>query len=174
MRERLRYYELMFIISPLHSNEDEVSAIIQRIQQSIEAAGGEVSSINHSHPWGRRKLAYPIRAYAGGEASRRNFTEGYYVLMHFTLASVNVIEVDRTLKLTDAILRFLITSIEEPRDEDEDEDKDEDKDENDDTLDETGNGHEPEHNEDRHDDEKENHTDQETNNAEEHEQNDVE
>jgi small subunit ribosomal protein S6 len=168
MRERLRYYELMFIISPLHSNEDEVSAIIQRIQQSIEAAGGEVSSINHSHPWGRRKLAYPIRAYAGGEASRRNFTEGYYVLMHFTLASVNVIEVDRTLKLTDAILRFLITSIEEPRDEDEDED------ENDDTLDETGNGHEPEHNEDRHDDEKENHTDQETNNAEEHEQNDVE
>jgi len=163
MRERLRYYELMFIISPLHSNEDEVSALIQRIQQSIEAAGGEVSSINHSHPWGRRKLAYPIRAYAGGEASRRNFTEGYYVLMHFTLASVNVIEVDRTLKLTDAILRFLITSVEEPKDEDEDED------ENDDTLDETGNGHEPEHNEDRHDDEKENHTDQETNNAEEHE-----
>lgn len=118
MRERPRTYELMFIISPLHSSEEEVSAIIERIQQSIEAAGGEVSSINHAHPWGRRKLAYPIRAYAGGEASRRNFTEGYYVLMHFTLASAHVIEVDRTLKLTDPILRYLITSVEETRDHD--------------------------------------------------------
>jgi small subunit ribosomal protein S6 len=103
----------MFIISPMHSSEDDVAAIVQRIQQSIEAEGGEVTSINHNAPWGRRKLAYPIRAYAGGEASRRSFTDGFYVLMHFSLSSVKVNALEYTIKYTDSILRHLITIVDE-------------------------------------------------------------
>lgn len=112
MRERWRDYELVFIISPLHANDDDVAAIIQRVQQTIEAEGGSVTTINHNPPWGRRKLAYPIRAYAGGEASRRSFSEGFYVLMHFGLFASRVAEVERTLKLTDSILRYLVTVVE--------------------------------------------------------------
>lgn len=112
MRERRRDYELMVIISPLQANEEGVKAAVERIKQSIEAAGGEMSAVNHSAPWGRRKLAYPIREYAGGEASRRNFTEGYYVLIHFSLSAAKVAEVERTIKFTDAIMRHLITVIE--------------------------------------------------------------
>lgn len=111
MRERRREYELMFIISPLHSSEEEINSIVERISQTIDANGGAVSSVEHSAPWGRRKLAYPIREYAGGEASRRNFTEGYYVLMHFTLLTDRVSEVERTLRLTDSVLRHLVTLV---------------------------------------------------------------
>ena len=112
MRERRRDYELMFIISPLRSSEDEITATITRVQQTITAAGGEVTNTDHTPPWGRRKFAYPIRDYAEGEASRRAFNEGYYVLVHFSLPAARVPEVERTLKLSDAILRYLLTLIE--------------------------------------------------------------
>jgi len=112
VRERWRDYELVFIISPLHSSDDDVATIIQRIQQTIETEGGSVTTVNHNPPWGRRKLAYPIRAYAGGEASRRSFSEGFYVLLQFRLFASRVVELERTLKLTDSILRYLITVVE--------------------------------------------------------------
>jgi small subunit ribosomal protein S6 len=102
----------MFIISPLHASDDEVAAIIQRIEQSIEDAEGEVTSVNHRPPWGRRKFAYPIRAYAGGEASRRSFTDGFYVLMHFTVPASKIQDIEYTIKFMDAILRHLITIVE--------------------------------------------------------------
>ncbi len=113
MRERRRNYELMIIISPLHSNEEGVAATVERISNSIVNAGGEVTGVNQNPPWGRRKLAYPIREYASGEASRRNFTEGYYVLLTFNLAAAKVSEVERTLKLTDSVMRHLITLVEQ-------------------------------------------------------------
>ena len=113
MRERRRDYEMVFIISPLSANEEGIAATVDRLRSSIESNGGQVTSVNQSAPWGRRKLAYPIREYVSGEASRRNFAEGYYVLMTFTLSAARVIELERTIKLTDTILRHLITLIEQ-------------------------------------------------------------
>lgn len=112
MRERRRDYELMFIISPLRSSEEDIAATIGRVQQSITNAGGEVITIDHTPPWGRRKFAYPIREYAEGEASRRSFNEGYYVLLHFKLSSTRIPDVERTLKLSDSIIRYLLTLVE--------------------------------------------------------------
>lgn len=111
MRERRRDYELMFIISPLRSSEEQIAATIDRVQQAITAAGGEVTNIDHAPPWGRRKFAYPIREYAEGEASRRSFTEGYYVLCHFNLPAARVTDVERAIKLNDAVLRYLLTLV---------------------------------------------------------------
>lgn len=111
MRERRRDYELMFIISPLRSSEEEIANTISRVHQAITAAGGTVTNTEQTPPWGRRKFAYPIREYAEGEASRRAFTEGFYVLCHFNLATTNVPEVERALKLNDAILRYLLTLV---------------------------------------------------------------
>lgn len=111
MRERRRDYELMYIISPLRTTEEEIGATINRVAQAITSQGGEVTATAHSAPWGRRKFAYPIREYAEGEASRRVFNEGYYVLAHFTLATDKIAEVERSLKLTDAVLRYLLTLV---------------------------------------------------------------
>ena len=140
MRERRRDYELMFIVSPLRASEEEITNTINRVRQAITAAGGEVTNVDHSAPWGRRKFAYPIREYAEGEASRRPFTEGYYVLCHFNLPTGQITTFERSLKLNDAILRYLMTLVETKaqlapqaagaaagRAEDEGEDEDEDE-----------------------------------------------
>ena len=114
MRERRRDYELLFIVSPLRSSEDEIANAINRVRQSIAGAGGEMTDVDQSPPWGRRKFAYPIREYAEGEASRRPFNEGIYVLCHFNLASTRIPEIERALKLNDSVLRYLMTLV-DPR-----------------------------------------------------------
>lgn len=139
MRARQRDYELMFIVSPLRSSEEDITNTINRIQQVITNAGGQVTGVDQTPPWGRRKFAYPIRKYAEGEASRRAFTEGYYALIHFSLLTSQIPEIERALKLNDAVLRHLLLlaehkaaapvlasvdsaeSFEEDSDEDEDE-----------------------------------------------------
>ena len=114
MRERRRDYELLFIVSPLRSSEDEIANTVNRVRQSIAGAGGEMTDVDQSPPWGRRKFAYPIREYAEGEPSRRPFNEGIYVLCHFNLASTRIPEVERALKLNDSVLRYLLTLV-DPR-----------------------------------------------------------
>jgi small subunit ribosomal protein S6 len=111
MRERRRDYELLFIISPLRSSEEEITSAINRVRQSITAVGGEVTSVDQSVPWGRRKFVYPIREYAEGEASRRPFNEGFYVLCHFSLSTSQIPAIERALKLNDAVLRYLLTLV---------------------------------------------------------------
>ena len=111
MRERQRDYELMVVLSPLRSSEEDVNALVSRIQQGLNTLGGDVTAVEHSAPWGRRKLAYPIRRYAEGEASRRSFTEGYYVLMQFQLSTTQINELERQLKLNDSVIRHLITLV---------------------------------------------------------------
>jgi small subunit ribosomal protein S6 len=111
MRERRRDYELMFIISPLRASEEDITATITRVHQAVATAGGAVTNTDQGPPWGRRKFAYPIREYAEGEASRRAFSEGYYVLCHFNLPAANIPDVERSLKLNDAVLRYLLTLV---------------------------------------------------------------
>jgi small subunit ribosomal protein S6 len=111
MRERRRDYELLFILSPLRASEEEIATTIDRLSQTIRNLGGEVVDVNHAAPWGRRKFAYPIRAYAEGEASRRVFTEGYYILVHFKLATNQIGEFERPLKLNDAVMRYMLTLV---------------------------------------------------------------
>src|SRR5262245_8299379 len=111
MRERRRDYELMFIISPLRSSEEDITTTISRVHQAITANSGQVANTDQGAPWGRRKFAYPIREYAEGEASRRAFTEGFYVLCHFSLPAARIPDLERALKLNDAILRYLLTLV---------------------------------------------------------------
>lgn len=112
MRERRRNYELLFIIPPIRIGDEEIGNAIERVAQTIANLGGTVTEINHAPPWGRRKFAYPIRAYVEGEASRRVFTEGYYVLVHFQMATDRIAELERLLKLNDSVLRYMLTLIE--------------------------------------------------------------
>jgi ribosomal protein S6 len=102
----------MIIISPLHSDDESATTIINRIRETVEAAHGEMLSVQHGAPWGRRKFAYPIRAYAGGESSRRVFNEGFYVLMNIALPTSQVAGIERAIKLIDPILRYLLILVE--------------------------------------------------------------
>jgi small subunit ribosomal protein S6 len=55
--------------------------------------------VNEIEEWGKRKLAYLINDKA----------EGYYVLVKFTSGPEFPQELDRILKITDGVMRSLIT-----------------------------------------------------------------
>lgn len=112
MRDRKRDYELLFIVSPMRSSEDEIAATIERVSQQIANVGGSVSNVHQNSPWGRRKFAYPLREYAEGEASRRVFSEGYYVLVSCSLPTVQIRELERLFKLNESVLRYMLTQVE--------------------------------------------------------------
>jgi small subunit ribosomal protein S6 len=114
VRERIREYELMMIVSTLNAGEPEIQGAVDRVQRAISDGGGSVTNVDSGPPWGRRKLAYPIREFVEGEPYRRVFNEGFYVLVHFNLGASHVTEIERSLKLNDAVLRHLLTQV-DPR-----------------------------------------------------------
>lgn len=89
-------YELMYIID-LDKGEEEIAAIVEKFKALIEANG----TLNELEEWGKRKLAYLIN----------DKPEGYYVLAKFTSAPDFPAELDRVLKITDGVMRSLITLI---------------------------------------------------------------
>lgn len=94
----MRSYEMMTVLRPDLGGEDDFNTFIATLHGYITAQGGEISNVDHNTPWGRRKLAYPIEDY----------TEGFYVLSHFTLEPDRVLDVERNLKLATPILRYLL------------------------------------------------------------------
>ena len=93
----LRDYELMFIISP-EVVENDLSGVIERVSQSVNRAGGEVAG---AQPWGRRRLTYPIR----------HFREGSYVLMRLKLDPKQMTPLERSLALTEEVIRHLLVRL---------------------------------------------------------------
>ena len=62
---------------------------------------GENGEISKTDEWGKRRLAYPIQ----------DFTEGYYVYVSFQSKPDFPAELDRIYKITDAIIRSIIVSL---------------------------------------------------------------
>lgn len=87
-------YETMVVFS-MTNGEDAVKALVEKFKGMI-AAAGTVDSVDE---WGKRKLAYPIN----------DETEGYYVLYTYTCEPGFPAELDRVFKITDGVLRSLIT-----------------------------------------------------------------
>ena len=94
-------YELVYIINTA-IEEDPRKELIARFNGMIEQNGGTVDSVDE---WGKRRLAYPIN----------DMPEGYYVLVHYTAEPTVPKEIERNLGITDGILRYLTTRIEEKR-----------------------------------------------------------
>ncbi len=94
----MKDYELMVIIDPTTPDE-EIPNVLEAIKQNIAAHGGEAGEPDTSPPWGRRRLAYPIRKH----------NEGFYAVLRFRLSPSESRNLDRDLKLNDRIMRFLIT-----------------------------------------------------------------
>jgi small subunit ribosomal protein S6 len=94
----MRSYELMCILRPDLGGEEQLNAQLDRLQGFIKDQGGSVSDVDHAAPWGRRKLGYEIA----------DQQEGYYVLTHFELNPERCDELERNLKLTEPIIRYLL------------------------------------------------------------------
>lgn len=95
----MRTYELVFIAQP-DLDEEHLNALVEHVQQVITTHGGQVVKLEQM---GRRKLAYPIK-------KRR---EGHYVLIHAGLERPAIAELERDLKLSEDVLRYLLFRLDE-------------------------------------------------------------
>lgn len=100
--QRVRDYELMVVFHPDLSDED-LAGQVSAVEGMITGQGGEIRLINQELPWGRRRLAYPIRH------GSRDLRDGIYVLYYFTSVSTALTEVERDIKLDDQVIRYLLT-----------------------------------------------------------------
>jgi len=100
-----RKYELMTILHP-EVAEESLQGELDRISGFIAGAGGELFETLQDSPWGRRRLAYPIRS--GG----RDVRDGYYTVWRFTLSPTQVGNLERELKLDTQLIRYIVLSWE--------------------------------------------------------------
>lgn len=90
----MREYEVAFIAQP-DLDEASLNSLIEKAKGWITAGNGEVVKVD---TWGRRKLAYPIRKQS----------EGQYVFITANLAPTATREIERSMRFTEQILRFLV------------------------------------------------------------------
>ena len=94
----MREYEAIFILAPT-LDEEHTQAIIDSLRQAAEERGAEVANVDR---WGRRRLAYPVKKH----------TDGQYVI--FTLladSNVALRELERRVRVSDSIIRFLAIRV---------------------------------------------------------------
>jgi small subunit ribosomal protein S6 len=96
-----RKYELMTILHP-EVSEEALPGELERISGFIAGAGGEILETLQDSPWGRRRLAYPIRS--GG----RDVRDGYYTVWRFSIAPHRVDDLERDLKLDTQLIRYIV------------------------------------------------------------------
>ena len=90
----MRNYECMFILKP-DMEEEAIQLALDRYTAIVTDGEGEMVSVDK---WGKRRLAYEIK----------DLFEGYYVLMNFKSEPPVVKELDRVMKISDDMLRFMI------------------------------------------------------------------
>ena len=94
-----RTYELMFIVRPDMPEEDQ-DKLISNLENQDTAAGGSVKSVERM---GKRRLAYLVRG----------FQDGIYVLMALEGEGALVKEVERRLRVTEPVIKFLTVRVDE-------------------------------------------------------------
>ena len=99
----MRTYELLFIVAPTESDE-AVDALVEQLRTVAQDRGATVAKVDKM---GRRKLAYPIRV------SPTTYTDGNYVVMTLEGSGAEIAELERRLRVTESVIRYLTVRIDE-------------------------------------------------------------
>jgi small subunit ribosomal protein S6 len=94
-----RTYELMFIVRPDMTDED-LEKLISTLQSVVPSSGGTVKSVEKM---GKRRLAYTVR----------RFNDGIYVLMIVEGGGPVIHELERRLRVTEPVIKFLTVRVDE-------------------------------------------------------------
>jgi len=94
-----RVYEVMFIVRP-DVVEEEVDKLIAGFSTNVTNGGGVIKTVEKM---GRRKLAYMVR----------KFNDGNYVLLTIEAGGPVVLELERRLRVTEPVIKFLTVRIDE-------------------------------------------------------------
>jgi len=94
-----RTYELMFIVRPDMTDED-LEKLISTLQSVVPTSGGTVKSVEKM---GKRRLAYTVG----------RFNDGIYVLMIVEGGGPVIHELERRLRVTEPVIKFLTVRVDE-------------------------------------------------------------
>jgi small subunit ribosomal protein S6 len=94
-----RVYEVMFIVRP-DAAEEDIDKLIAGFSATVTGGGGTVKSVEKM---GRRKLAYLVR----------KFNDGNYVLLTVEAGGPVVLELERRLRVTEQVIKFITVRIDE-------------------------------------------------------------
>lgn len=92
-----RTYELMFIVRPDMVDED-LDKLISNLESTVTSAAGTVKNVERM---GKRRLAYTVR----------KFREGIYILLTIEGGGSVIHEVERRLRVTEPVIKFLTVRI---------------------------------------------------------------
>ena len=95
----MHQYELMVLLDPT-VEEKTVAPSLDKFLNVIRNGEGTVDKVDI---WGRRRLAYEIN----------KKTEAIYAVLSLTAKSADIVELDRQLKLSEAVLRTKVLRAEE-------------------------------------------------------------
>lgn len=95
----MHQYELMVILDP-EIDERTVAPSLDKFLNVVRNDGGTIDKVD---VWGRRRLAYEIN----------KKTEGIYAVVDFTANASATAELDRQLKLSEAVMRTKVLRAEE-------------------------------------------------------------
>jgi small subunit ribosomal protein S6 len=93
-----RKYEVMFIVRP-DMVEEELNKLISTLESSISSASGTTKT----EVWGKRRLAYRVG----------RFNDGIFVLMLIDADGAAIHEVERRLRVTEPVIKFLTVRMDE-------------------------------------------------------------
>ena len=94
-----RVYELMFIVRP-DMVEEEQDKLISTLESAVSSSGGKVRSMERM---GKRRLAYTVR----------RFHDGIYILLTVEGGGALIHELERRLRVTEPVIKFLTVRIDE-------------------------------------------------------------
>ena len=89
----MKAYEILYIIRP-DMDEEATTALVDRLSGLAASNGGQNVTVEK---WGKRRLAYEIKDYK----------EGQYILMNFDAEGKTSQEIERVMKISDDVIRFL-------------------------------------------------------------------
>ncbi len=95
----MHQYELMVILDP-EIDERTVAPSLDKFLGVIRADGGSIDKVDI---WGKRRLAYEIN----------KKSEGIYAVVDMTATAASTIELDRQLKLSEAVMRTKVLRAED-------------------------------------------------------------
>ena len=95
----MRHYEVMIILDP-DLEEKTIQPSLEAFLNVIRSDGGTVNNVDI---WGRRRLAYEIN----------KKSEGIYAVVNLTSSSADILEVDRQLRLSEAVMRTKVLRADE-------------------------------------------------------------
>ena len=94
-----RTYELMFIVRP-DMPEEDLDKLISTLETAVSSSGGTMKNVEKM---GKRRLAYTVR----------RFHDGVYILLTVEGSGGLVHELERRLRVTEPVLKFISVRIDE-------------------------------------------------------------